>query len=123
MGGSTAAGNEIQLKLLQRCDAVLMGRHTYDAPPCHHALAERAHDGRSGARRAPPVVVPPQGRDGGHGRSAISSREEADQSVCGEESTDSPHAAALRRRLGPGRRVGYGGSGGIRLNPQLVIEV
>ena len=30
MGGFSDAGNQVQLELLERCDAVLMGRHTYD---------------------------------------------------------------------------------------------
>jgi dihydrofolate reductase len=30
MGGFGDAGNKVQFELLQRCDAVLMGRHTYD---------------------------------------------------------------------------------------------
>lgn len=29
-GGFGAAGNRVQAELLERCDAVLMGRHTYD---------------------------------------------------------------------------------------------
>lgn len=31
MGGFSEAGNEVQAELLEGCDAVLMGRHTYDA--------------------------------------------------------------------------------------------
>ena len=31
MGGFSDAGGKTQLELLERCDAVLMGRHTYDA--------------------------------------------------------------------------------------------
>jgi dihydrofolate reductase len=30
VGGFSAEGNQIQTELLERCDAVLMGRHTYD---------------------------------------------------------------------------------------------
>lgn len=30
MGGYGEAGNKVQTELLERCDAVLMGRHTYD---------------------------------------------------------------------------------------------
>jgi dihydrofolate reductase len=30
MGGFSDAGNEIQTRLLEHCDAILMGRHTYD---------------------------------------------------------------------------------------------
>ncbi|WP_109509611.1 dihydrofolate reductase family protein [Nocardioides speluncae] len=30
MGGFGEAGNKVQIELLERCDAVLMGRHTYD---------------------------------------------------------------------------------------------
>jgi len=31
MGGFSGEGNQVQAKLLERCDAVLLGRHTYDA--------------------------------------------------------------------------------------------
>lgn len=31
MGGFGEAGNKVQTELLERCDAVLMGRHTYDS--------------------------------------------------------------------------------------------
>ena len=30
MGGFGEAGNKVQIELLEQCDAVLMGRHTYD---------------------------------------------------------------------------------------------
>ena len=30
MGGFSDAGNQVQIELLNQCDAVLMGRHTYD---------------------------------------------------------------------------------------------
>lgn len=31
MGGFSGEGSQVQLELLQRCDGVLMGRHTYEA--------------------------------------------------------------------------------------------
>lgn len=31
MGGFSDAGNQLQMELLERCDVVLLGRHTYDS--------------------------------------------------------------------------------------------
>lgn len=50
VGGFTDEGSAVQIKLMERCDAVLMGRHTYDsfAPAWSGRSGDPLSDGMNG---------------------------------------------------------------------------